>query len=496
MPKKIDNVELKKIKKTKSLLLIDAYPTIASELHPTLNQNLNEKDIAAYSHKKVWWRCSKHSNHEWQASIAGRTRTNSGCPICCNKVILSGYNDLATLNPRLASEWHPTKNVGHVDKNGRDISSPDKVGIGSVQRFWWMGSCGHEWKTSLADRVNGNNCPYCSNKIVLQGYNDLATTNPLLASEWHPTLNGELKPTDVTSGSGQKVWWHGKCGHEWNATVDSRNRGCECPYCSNQKVLVGYNDLATINPQLAAEWNYLKNGKLKPTDVLVNSNKKVWWKCSNGHEWQASIPNRNRLHRGCPYCSNQRVLPGYNDLATTHTYLLDEWDCEKNNVKPTQLTAGSEKYVWWKCKNGHSWKATVCSRKKGHGCPICNESYGEKSVRQVLLKNNTMFNEQNSFCDRRSSFGGILKDDFAILHNNCVIATIEYHGQQHYEVVDFSGHNPDRAKKNFEKIQIRDNEKTMYLKNHNIPQLIIPYWEFNNVEQIVTDFLKKLNLLI
>ena len=63
--------------------------------------------------------------------------------------------------------------------------------------------------------------------------------------------------------------------------------------------------MQTINPALAEEWNYEKNTELTPEDVTANSNKKVWWKCSNGHEWQAVIYNRNKGN-GCPVCAKER----------------------------------------------------------------------------------------------------------------------------------------------------------------------------------------------
>ena len=117
--------------------------------------------------------------------------------------------------------------------------------------------------------------------------------------------NGKLKPTEVTAGSNKKVWWLCDKGHEWSISINTRNGGNSCPYCSNQKVLVGYNDLATTNPSLAKEWHPTKNGDLKPTDVVAGSNKKVWWLCSQGHEWQAMVSTRNK-GSGCMACYRQR----------------------------------------------------------------------------------------------------------------------------------------------------------------------------------------------
>ena len=109
----------------------------------------------------------------------------------------------------------------------------------------------------------------------------------------------------VRPGSGQKVWWICGKGHEWEADISSRNRGNGCPVCAGKKIVEGYNDLKTKNPVLASEWNYDKNGELKPTNVTPNSHKRVWWKCQHGHEWEAIIKTRNNGN-GCPECAKQK----------------------------------------------------------------------------------------------------------------------------------------------------------------------------------------------
>lgn len=102
-------------------------------------------------------------------------------------------------------------------------------------------------------------------KLII-GQNDLATVNPDLASEWHPTKNGNLSPTQITAGTSKKVWWMCSEGHEWEAAVSSRCGGIGCPYCSGKRAIAGISDLATVNPKLAAEWHPTKNGDLsKPS---------------------------------------------------------------------------------------------------------------------------------------------------------------------------------------------------------------------------------------
>ena len=129
--------------------------------------------------------------------------------------------------------------------------------------------------------------------------------NPEIASEWNYEKNGNLKPEHFAANSNKKVWWKCNKGHEWQAAISTRNKGHRCPYCSGIKVFKGHNDLQTVNPTLAKEWNYERNAGLTPTDVMPNSGRKVWWKCCNGHEWQARIANRNHGN-GCPECYREK----------------------------------------------------------------------------------------------------------------------------------------------------------------------------------------------
>lgn len=81
--------------------------------------------------------------------------------------------------------------------------------------------------------------------------------------------------------------------------------------------------------------------------------KKVWWLCEKGHEWTAVIHSRANGTK-CPICTNTKVLNGFNDLATTHPQLTKEWHPTKNiDILPTQISAGSNKKVWWLCEKGH-----------------------------------------------------------------------------------------------------------------------------------------------
>ena len=274
-------------------------------------------------------------------------------------------------NPEIAKEWN-------YEKNGK--LKPEYFSTNSEKKVWWKCNKGHEWQATIANRNNGRGCPYCSGRFAIKGENDLETINPTLAKEWNYEKNNGLTPADVMPNSGKKVWWKCHKGHEWQTTIDNRNKGNICPYCSGRFAIKGENDLQTVNPTLAKEWNYEKNNELTPIDVLPNSHKKVWWKCSKGHEWKTAISNRNQ-GSGCPYCSGNKVLKSYNDLQTVNPTLAIEWNYEKNNgLTPVDVMPNSGKKVWWKCSKGHEWQAIIQSRNNGRGCPICRKEKKQRSL--------------------------------------------------------------------------------------------------------------------
>ncbi|MBQ9030716.1 MAG: zinc-ribbon domain-containing protein [Parasporobacterium sp.] len=200
----------------------------------------------------------------------------------------------------------------------------------------------------------------------------LTVSHPELAAEWSEK-NFPLRPDQVTYGSHDLVWWKGKCGHEWQAVVGNRVRGTSCPYCSSRKVLAGFNDLATKRPDLLADWDHEKNMPLKPDEIGPCSNRKVWWKCRNGHEYLMT-PNLRSKGCGCKICSSgQGHLTGFNDLATLHPELAAEWS-EKNLPLTPGKVFGLKKrqFFWWKCPDcGSEYKYDLRGRLEGYGCPYC-----------------------------------------------------------------------------------------------------------------------------
>lgn len=356
---------------------------VLDEWIPERNPEILPAEITYASKKKVWWRCQ--NGHEWQAPVHSRILRRSKCPYCTGKKLEPG-KDIAALYPDIAAQWHKTRNGG---------LQPCEFGAGSHRVVWWMCGRGHEWEAQIRARVMGSGCPICGNKKVAVGENDLATTNPTLADEWHPTRNGPLTPQNVTYGSSKKVWWQCAKGHEWQAQVGVRVRGSYCPVCTGRKIVPGENDLASINPWLASQWDHEKNGSLRPNQVSLFSNRHVWWRCSLGHQWKATVGARAHRGNGCPVCSGKIVLKGFNDLKSQMPEVAKEWHATLNGQStPETVTVGSHQYAWWKCSYGHVWKAVISSRtgKRKHGCPVCagkvnqtRERYYEMVERSAYL---------------------------------------------------------------------------------------------------------------
>ncbi len=209
-------------------------------------------------------------------------------------------------------------------------------------------------RTSLYD--------YC----VEHGLNDLL-------QQWMPLKNTPLTPQTISYGSRRSVWWRCAKGHEWQASVYTRTDGSGCPYCAGKRAWPGENDLATLWPDLVAQWHPVKNGSITPADVLEGSHYKAWWICEKGHEWQAIVKSRAIGGTGCPICANRRLAPGENDLAATHPELARRWHPDRNGgLTPHDVVAGTRRKVWWRCGKGHEWQATIAAKAGNNSdCPVC-----------------------------------------------------------------------------------------------------------------------------
>ncbi len=284
-------------------------------------------------------------------------------------------DSLLYLFPDVAKEWHPTKN-GKL--------TPDLFIPGSAEVVWWLcAKCGNEWQTSIVNRTKGHGCDVCAMPRRLSTRKDnILSKRGSIDKEWclldWDYEENEHGPEYYTNGSGEIVSWRcHKCGYKWKTPICDRTRDYKngCPLCSGKVIVKGINDLPTVMPELMQDWDYEGNSEIDPTTVGRGSHLYVSWRCHKcGYKWDVQIYNRAN-GKGCPCCANRVIVPGINDLATTDPELAAEWHPTLNDLKPTEVTRGQAKIVYWRCsKCGNVWQDSLNHRSSGRGCSKCKKS--------------------------------------------------------------------------------------------------------------------------
>lgn len=217
-------------------------PEIAKEWSER-NYPLLPSQVAPFANKRVWWKCEH--GHEWYTLISIRSG-GSKCPYCADIKVLKGFNDFATRHPCLAKEWS--------DKNLTLM--PDEISEKSTKNVWWKCQvCGYEWKAVIASRAKGLQCPVCADRAIKKGYNDLATTDPHILSEWDYEKNTDILPTQISRNSMRYVWWKCAFGHSRRDRISNRTiEHKRCPTCEA--------DFDTVLPQLLVLY-YAKQNHIK-----------------------------------------------------------------------------------------------------------------------------------------------------------------------------------------------------------------------------------------
>jgi len=376
------------------------HPDLLQEWDFEQNKNVDPALIGSSSRTRVWWTGS--CGHKWQSELVSRVN-GKGCPVCAGQSVVSGFNDLATLEPGLAKEWHKSKNQG---------LTPSLVTRKSGLKVWWTCPVGHEFEAKIGERVRGletrpdtNGCPVCLNRKLASGSNDLYTANPKLAKEFHPTRNHPLTPHGIKASESRILWWICDKGHEFEQRLTNRvNSNQGCPFCKNKSVAVGESDLGTTNPELVSDWDFEANGDLRPSDIVAGTNKLIWWKCKEGHSWKARGAKR-LSGQGCPTCTNRVLKQGFNDLQTKYPDIAATWDLKKNYpTKPGQVLYGTHEKFWWVCDLGHSWQTSPTTRTRTN-CPRCANAGFDQSQPGIFY-----FIENQEFLSRKVGIANTKSD--------------------------------------------------------------------------------------
>ena len=205
------------------------------------------------------WECEH--GHQWETPY-GNIRDGTGCPVCAGK------------EPKTPAEFHAL-----AQERGFRWLGPEVTTV-TAKTVWECGE-GHQWEAHFHNIRNGRGCPFCAGKApkTPDDYRALAQERGFL---W---LGPEVSNVSINTG------WRCEEGHEWQATYNRIQGGTGCPFCAGVAPKTPADYYA-----LAEERGFQWLGPEVPT-----TRAKTFWKCENGHEWEAVYHNIQR-GSGCPAC--------------------------------------------------------------------------------------------------------------------------------------------------------------------------------------------------
>ncbi len=344
--------------------LLVVFPEIAREWHPTKNGELSPKDVTHGTAKKVWWLCPK--GHTYDAKINARTSKNTKCPYCSGRRVGKG-NDLLTVFPDIAKEWHPKKN---------GILTPQDVTSKSDKKVWWLCPENHEYSTSVKNRTaGGTNCPRCSNQSSEPEIRILSELK-FLFDDVKSRYKIEGIEVDIFLPSiNVAIEYDGKHWHKGKEDSDLRKNLFVKSHDINLlrvrehplKALSGDDIVVQLSGTARSlEKHHLNEVVRKLLPFTADELKKK----INAYLEEEGFQNDKlfkKYRSYFPYPFPEK------SLIETHPSLVKEWDFDKNYpLKPENFSYGSGKEVWWVCEFGHSYRLSVNRRTTySKVCPEC-----------------------------------------------------------------------------------------------------------------------------
>lgn len=343
-----------------------AYPKII-DIWDYDKNDVKPDEISDRNRGKVSFKCAK--GHTYDSYLSTAIYNDFNCLICNNVLIQVGVNSLVDTHPELALEFSPNE-VRNPNEFTKDMA---------YSILWRCPICQGDYSCSIQNReIDDDSCPYCNDNRPLLGFNTLLDTHPELIKEW--SFSNERGPETFTKEIKTPVKWIcPTCNGEYRAKINEREVGDDsCPYCNDKKPLVGYNTLVDTHPELAEEWS--PNNDKSPYEITKEYAYSAKWRCMvcNG-EFTAKVKEREIGDDSCPYCSNKKVLPGFNSFKVRHYDLIKEWDFVNNYLlcNPDNILDNSTDKVWWVCKNNkHHFYMSPSQRlyyqmRKWESCPHC-----------------------------------------------------------------------------------------------------------------------------
>lgn len=319
---------------------------------------------------------------------------------------------------------------------------------------------GHECSISWDNFKYGRRCKTCAslskaNKFKL----DYSEVKKYIESYGCKLLDKDYKNNSI------KLHIKCHCGENFYMSLAKFKINKKCLSCKKLEHKTKKHSYSYIS-------NFIENYNYKLiSDTYEGADKKIIVQCPNGHpEYSVKFSN---FHSGkrCPYCSNNKAMT----LDEVKMYLMEfNYQCLSDVYKNQKQKLNIV------CDNGHNISMTIRELKTGCRCKICGMSKGERRIKEFLDNNHIKYSyNEEYFRDLLSPLGNPLKPDFIIPN---LKIWIEYDGEFHYEMVyNECGHD---------KVVIYDKLKDEYAKKHNWKLIRIPYWEFDNIEDILKKELK------
>lgn len=389
------------------------------------------------------------------------------------------------------------------------ISLKDDTYLGKEYKHIWICKCGNEftrwWNTIRRGSVS---CVKCSRQQMAKNIANrlkpedsfaqyhIDNTDPKFLEkywDWEKNNGLGIDPWNIYPFSQKEIWikcqnkeinqFNGLMKKEYHDSYktcgEKFSSGRRCPYCHQNGIVenIKYFDSFAywcenkIGKDFIEKYWGIENTK-HPSQLTCKSEEDIWIKCqenSNHKTYLTKVKNFTLGHR-CPYCVGQKVHPldsfGYHNFEKVMSWHPD------NDISPFKVSRASGKEYKFICEtcglvfnkriySAHSW------------CPSCSKSRGERKISEYLDRNNISYiYDQPYFKDLISDRGNPLRPDF-ILEEEKI--WIEYDGEFHYK--DMTG--------NLKTQQHHDKLKDEYAKEHGYKMIRIPYWEFDNIENIL-----------
>ena len=428
-----------------------------------INPNIEILGTYVNNQTKIKCKC-KLDGYEWEARPSHLLR-GKGCPICGRKKI--SEQKRKTHNQFLQELQEINTDIEIL---GTYVNSKTKIKC----------KCridGHIWEPVAGSLLSGYGCPICGRESTIKSH---TKTHDQFLQELQE-VNPNIEVLGTYKNANTKIKCRCKIdGHEWKVVPSSLLRGCGCPKCKITK-------LAKTHDEFLQEL-YKINQDIEVLGTYVNTNTKIKVRCKiDEYEWETKPDILLRGH-GCPICGEKQRI---HKQTKTHEQFIKELQQVNPYIEILGTYINNHTKIKCRCRiDGYEWEVKPSSLLSGQGCPKCNTSKGEKRVAQYLDNLNILYiYDKQYFKDLVSVNGGLMRPDFII---PSLKIWIEYDGEQHFKPVDFSSKmSGKQVQAQFKKVQQNDQIKNEYAEQHGWTLIRIPYWDIDNIEKILENYIKE-----